>query len=79
MTALHVKLTAQSASHRGTTPIKVWLKPVMRFPLVGNSDGIWGKARLTVPADCWVCPIAVPTFTFGAERSMLTIGASVEK
>ena len=47
--------------------------------MIGNYDGRWGKARLHVPADFWVCPVAVPTVTFGAVRSMLTTGASVAK
>ena len=51
----------------------------MRCTLIGNPDGRWGKSKSPVPVDFWVCPIAVPTFTFGAERSMLPIGASVEK
>ena len=51
----------------------------MMYPFIGNPDGIWGKSKSPVPVDCWVCPVAVPTLTFGAERSMLTIGAYVEK
>ena len=50
----------------------------MRFPLIGNPDGRWGKSKSPVPVDCWVLPVAVPTLNFGAERSMLTIGESVE-
>ena len=79
MTDSRVKVTAQSASHRGPTPIKVWRKPGIRYPLIGNSDGRWGKARLPVPDDCCIFPVAVPTVTFGAARSMLTTGASMEK
>ena len=41
MTASRVKATVQSASHRVTTTIKVWRKPGIRFPFVGNSDGRW--------------------------------------
>ena len=33
----------------------------------------------TVPAGLCVCPVDVPTFTLGAERSMMTMGASSEK
>ena len=32
-----------------------------------------------VPAELCVCPVSVPTVTLGAERSMLTMGASAEK
>ena len=79
MTASRVKVTAQSASHRVPTLIKFWRKPGIRCPLIGNSDGRWGKARLPVPAYCCVYPVAVPTVTFGAARSMLNTGASVAK
>ena len=47
--------------------------------MIGNPDGRWGKSKSPVPLDCWVFPIAVPTLAFRAERSMLTIGALVEK
>ena len=79
MTASRVKVTAQSASRRAPTPIKVWKKPGIRCPLIGNPYGRWGKARLPVTADCWVCPVAVTTVTFGDTRSMLTTGAAVKK
>ena len=79
MTALRVNLTVQLASHSGPTPTKVCRKLGMRCPLIGNPDGIWGKFRSPVPVNCWVCPVAVPTVTFGAARSMLTTGASMEK
>ena len=79
MSALHMKVNAQLVSHRGPTPIKVWRKPGMRCPLVGNSDGIWGKVKLPVPADCCVCPVAVPTVTLGAAWSMLSTRESVAK
>ena len=78
ITTSRVKLTIQSASKSGPTPINVWRKPVMRFPLIGNPDGIWGKSNSPVPVDCWFFPVAVPTLTFVAKGSMLTIGASVE-
>ena len=79
MTASRVKVTAQSASHRVPTLIKLWPKPGIRFPFIGNSDEVWGKARLPVPEYCWVCPFAVPTVTFGVARSILKTGASVAK
>ena len=75
MTALRVKVTVQLTLHRGPTPIKVRRKPGIRCPLIGNYDWRWGKDRLPVPADCCVCPVAVPTVTFCAARSMLTTGA----
>ena len=75
MTALRVKVTAQSVSNRGPNPIMVWRNPGMRCPLLRNSDEILGKDKLPVPADCCVCPVAVPTVTLGAARSMLTTGA----
>ena len=34
-------------------------------------------AGLPVPEDFFVCPVNVPTVTFGAARYILTIGASV--
>ena len=66
MTVSRVKVTVKSASQFGTTPIKVWQKPSMRFPLIGNPDGRWGKSKSPVPVDCWFCPVDVPTLTFGA-------------
>ena len=74
-----MKVTVQSASQSGPTPIKVWRKPGIRCTLIGNTDGRWGKSNYPVPVDCWVFPVALPTLNFGAERSMLTIRASVEK
>ena len=79
MTSSRVKVIVQSASQSGPTPIKVWWKPVMSCPLIGNPEGIWGKSKSPVPVYCWVFPVAVPTLTFGDKRSMLTIGESVEK
>ena len=32
-----------------------------------------------MPVELYVCPVAVPTVTLGAARSMLTMGSSVEK
>ena len=77
--ASRLKLDVQSASQSGTTPMKVWRKPGMRCPLIGNPDEIWGKFKSHFPVGCWVFPIAVPTLTFGDKRLMLTIGASVAK
>ena len=74
VTSLHVKVAAHSVSHRVPTPIKVWHNPGIRCPLIGNSDGRWGKSKLPVPAYCCVCPVAVPTLTLGAARFMLNIG-----
>ena len=79
MTDLRVKVTTQSESHRGTTTIKVWQKPGMRYPFLGKYDGRWCKAKFTVPDDCCVCPVDIPTVTLGAARSMLTKGASAAK
>ena len=74
MTASRVKLTVHSASHSGPTPTKVCRKLGMRCPFIENPDGIWSKYKSPVPVDCWVFPVAVPNFTFGAARSMLTQG-----
>ena len=79
MTDLRVKANAKSASHSKPTPIKVWRKPGMSCPLIGKPNGRWGKSKSPVPVYCWVFPVAVPTLTFGAERSMLTTGVSAEK
>ena len=78
VTASRVKVTVQSESHSGTTPTKVWRKPGMRCPFIGNPDGRWVKSRSPVSVDCWVFPVAVSTVTFGAARYMLTTGASKE-
>ena len=79
MTASCMKVTVQSASYSGTTPIKVWRKPGIRCPLIGNPNWIWSKSKSPLRVDCWVCPIALPALTFGDSSSMLTTGASVEK
>ena len=79
MTASRVKVIDQSVSHKGPTPINVRQKPGHRCPLVVKSDGRWGKAKLPVPTDCCVCPVAVTTVTLVATRSMLTTGASAAK
>ena len=78
VTALRVKVNAQSASHRGLTPIKVWRKPGMRCPLMGKSNRMCGKAKFPIPADCCVFPVSVPTVTLGAAQSMLTTGSPEE-
>ena len=75
-TAVRVNVTVQSASQSGPTPIKLWLNPGMICPVNGNPEGSLGKFNSPVPVDCWDCPVAVPTLDFGAERSMLTMGAS---
>ena len=51
----------------------------MIFPVTGNPEGSLGKFNSPVPMDCWDWPVAVLTVTFGAERLMLTMGASLEK
>ena len=79
MTVSRVKVTAQLASHSGPTPIKVCQKTGIGCPFIGNPNGIGGKARYPAPVDFWVCPVAVPTVTFGAALSMLTTGSSVAK
>ena len=65
MTASHMMVTVQSASQIGPTPIKVWQKLCMSCPLIVNPDGRWGKSKSPVPVDFWICPVAVPTLTFG--------------
>ena len=79
ITASHVHVTVHSASQSGPTPIKVWRKPVIICPVIGNTDGSWGKFKSPVPVDCCVWPVAVPTLTLGDERSTLTMGASAAK
>ena len=72
-------MTVHFASHSGSTPIKVLRKPGIIFPVIRNPDGRWSKFKSPVPVDCCVCPVAVPTLTVWAERSMLTMGASAAK
>ena len=74
MTTSRIRVTLQSSTKIGPTLIKVWWKPVLRCPLIGNPDGRWGKSKSPVPVDCWVFAVAVSTLTLGAERSMLTTG-----
>ena len=79
ITAASVNVTVQSASQSGPTPMKVWRKPGIICPVIGNYDGSWGKFKSLVPVDFCDCPVAVPTLTFGAERLTLTMGASAAK
>ena len=65
-----VNVTVQSASHSGPTPIKVCLNPVMICPVTGKLAGSLGRLSLPVPVESWVWPVAVPTVTFGAVRSI---------
>ena len=48
-------------------------------PVTGNPKGNLGKFNSPVPVDCCDWPVAVPTMTFGAKRSTLTMEASAEK
>ena len=74
-----VNVTVQSASQSGTTPIKVWRKTGIICPVIGNTDGSWGKFKFPMSVDCCDFPVAVPTLTFEAKRSTLTMGASAAK
>ena len=47
-------------------------------PVTGNPEGSFGRFNFLVPVEFWDWPVAVPTVTFGAERSILAIGASAE-
>ena len=78
-TAALVNVTVHSTSHSGPTPIKVFLNPGMICPVTGKLAGSLGIFSSPVPVESWVWPVAVPTVTFGAMRSMLTTGASAEK
>ena len=77
--AVHVNVTVQSVSHSGPTPIRVCWNPGMICPVTGNPEGSFGRFNSPVPVEFWDRPVAVPTVNFGAERSILTIGASAEK
>ena len=79
ITSVRMNMTVKSASQSGPTPIKVLWNPGIICPVIGNPDGSWGKFKSPVPVDCRDCPVAVPTLNFGAKRSTLTMGASVEK
>ena len=79
ITAARVNVTVQSASQSGPTHIKVCRNPGMIDPVTGNPEGSFGRFNSHVPGDFWDWPGAVPTVTFGAERSTLTMGESSEK
>ena len=79
ITAALVNVTVQSASHSGPTPIRVCQNPGMIFPVTGNPEGSYGRFNYHVPVEFCDWPVAVPTVTFGTDRSMLTMGASAEK
>ena len=77
--AVHVNVTVQVASHNGPTPIRVCRNPGMICPVTGNPEGSFGRFNSPVPVEFCDWPVAVPNITFGAERSILNTGASVEK
>ena len=79
ITAARVNVTVQSASHSGPTPIKVCLNPGMICPVTGNPEGSLERFNSPVPVEFCVWPVAFPAVTLGAERSVLTMGASAEK
>ena len=49
------------------------------MPCDWEIGGQLGEISSPVTLESWVWTVAVPTVTFGAVRSMLTIGASAEK
>ena len=51
----------------------------MRCPLVGNSHRRWVKAKVPIPADYFIFPIAVLNVNLGAARYMLTTDALLVK
>ena len=51
----------------------------MICPVTGNLERSFGRFNSPVPVEFLGLAVAVPTVTFGAERSMLTMGASAEK
>ena len=79
ITAARVNVTVQSAAHIGPTPINVCRNPGRICPVTGNPEGSFVRFKSPVPVEFWDWPVAVRTVTFRAERSMLTMGASVEK
>ena len=79
ITAARVNVTVQSASQSGPKPIKVWRKPGIICPVIGNPDGSWGKFKSLVPVDCCVWTVAALTLTVGAERLAFTMGAYAAK
>ena len=50
----------------------------MICPVTWNTEGSFGRFKSPVPVELCDWTVAVPTVTFGAERSMLTMGASAE-
>ena len=79
ITAARVNVTVQSASHSGPTHIKVCLNTGMICPVTSKSERILGRFNSPVTVELCVWPVAVPTVTLGAERSMFTLGMSAEK
>ena len=79
ITAAHVNVTVQYASHSGPTPIKLCRNPGMICPVTGNPEGSFGRFNSHVPCDCWDWPVDVPTDIFGAERSTLNMGVYAER
>ena len=79
ITSALVNVTVQSASHSGPTPIRVCRNPGIICPVNGNPEVNFGRFNSPVPVEFCDWPVAVPTVAFGAERSMLTMGASAEK
>ena len=79
ITAVSVNLTVQSASHSRPTLIRVCWNPGMICPVTGNPEGSFGRFNSPVPVEFCDWTVAVPTVTFEAEQSILTIGASAEK
>ena len=77
-TAAGVNITVQSESQSWHTPIKVWRNPGMICHVNRNPQGSLGEFSSPMPVDCWDWTVAVPPVTFGAERSMLNMGASSE-
>ena len=59
-------VTVQSASHMGSSPIRVCLKDGMTCPMVGKAWASCGMGRLAVATDRSTWPLAVPTRTWGA-------------
>ena len=52
------------------------MEPTLDLP---NERSIKNTFNSPVPEEICVCPLDVPKVTLGAERSMLTMGASAEK
>ena len=52
------------------------MEPTLDLP---NERSIKNTFNSPVPAEIFVCPVAVPKVTLGAERSMFTMGALAEK